>query len=264
MSVGWPTLLGIRLLLGGTGYELVSGDAVNYNELWFIPPSDFLARLDDTERGALLELADQKLYRKNAPIFQAGSPGENVYILAEGRVKIYALSSLGKSVLLWFCFPGEVFGLAEVPRRGRREVYAEACSDSSVLSIPQDEFKAFLKNHPSTAMLVIDLLSCRLRALGDMLLNLTADDVTTRMLKLLIRLCARYGKQLPDDHICLGITLTHQEIADMVGTSRQTASSILGRLKRDGVLSIENHRIHVRSLELLEKIADSQTTTVAP
>jgi len=223
---------------------------------WFIPPSDFLSRMEATDCDALLRLAQSRIYRRHSSIFQAGSPGNNVYILKSGRVKIYSLSSLGKQIILWFCFPGEVFGLAEMPRGGHREVYAEACTESEVLSVSQIAFKDFLGRHPATAMLVIDLLSCRLRTLGDMLTNLSADDVETRVIKLLTRLCARFGQRTEvGADVLLDIGLTHQEMADMIGATRQTVTSVLSDLRRKGVLLIENHCIRIRREEVLEQMA---------
>ena len=94
------------------------------NDLWYIPPSDFLSRMSARDRATLLEAGTRRQFKKHDFIFQAGSPGENVYALIDGRVKIYQLSGLGRETILWFCFPGEVFGLAEIPRGRRREVYA--------------------------------------------------------------------------------------------------------------------------------------------
>ncbi len=223
---------------------------------WYVPTSDFVARMEPADRDALLRLAHPRLYRRHSSIFQAGSAGNNVYLLATGRVKIYALSALGKQTILWFCFPGEVFGLAEMPRGGHREVYAEACTDCEVLAVSQRDFKEFLSRHPSTAMLTIELLSCRLRTLGDMLKNLSADDVETRVIKLLVRLCARFGRRSDiGADILLDIGLTHQEMADMIGATRQTVTSVLSDLKRKGVLRIENHCIRVHRGEVLEKLA---------
>jgi CRP-like cAMP-binding protein len=226
------------------------------NELWSIPPSDFLTLMDQKDRAALLAITEKQSFARNDFVFQAGSPGENVYILVSGRIKIFQLSPVGKEILMWFCFPGEVFGLAEVSRVGAREVYAQACSDSEVLIVPQSKFKQFLASSPATAMLVIDLLSCRLRTLGEMLLNLTSDDVTSRVIKLLTRLSARYGKPM-NRFTRLDIALTHQEMADMIGTSRQTVTSVLGELRRKGLLRIENHRMHISNDELLERFENS-------
>jgi CRP/FNR family transcriptional regulator len=224
------------------------------NQLWFLSSSDFLGRMPANDRRDLLEVAEARLARNEEFVFQAGSPGETVYILEEGRIKIFGLSSLGKEVILWFCFPGEVFGIAEMPRGGPREVFAQACSDCRLYAIPQGLFKDFLVDHPSTAMLVIDLLSCRLRILGDMVKNLTADDVTTRLAKLLIRLSARYGQRVTAAHLRLSIRLTHQELADMIGATRQTVTGVLSELRRRGVIDVEDHYLCIHRPELLESL----------
>jgi CRP/FNR family transcriptional regulator len=224
---------------------------------WFVPPSDFWGRLSAEAREALLACGHRRSYPKGSAVFRAGSPGENIYILMQGRVKIFSLSSAGRGVILWFCFPGEVFGLAEMPRAGRRAVDAEACTDSEVLTVSQAEFKRYLESDARTALLVVDLLACRLRNLGDMMLNLTSDDVTTRVIKLLVRLAARYGKQLESGGIRLDIPLTHQEMADMIGTTRQSVNQTLNSLKRRGLLELSKSAIHIQNGKLLEDLAEA-------
>lgn len=219
-----------------------------------IAPSNFLAQLDPGDHADLISIARQERYEKGDFVFRAGAPGVNVYFLNSGKIKICQPSPLGREVILWFCFPGEIFGLAEVARGGGRVVNAQACAHSEVLAVSQEEFRAFLARHPQTAMLSMQVLSSRLRILGEMLVNLVADDVNTRIAKLILRLSARYGTRVGGD-IFLNVPLTHQEIADMVGTSRQTVTTALSQFKRQGVLSIDNHRIHIESEELLNLIS---------
>jgi len=228
------------------------------NELWFIPPFEFLSELSGPDSDRLLALARTRHYRRHEYVFRCGGPGNNVYMLRKGRVKICQISPVGREMIQWFCFPGEVFGLAEVPRGGPREVFAEACTDTEVLSVSREDFRGFLATSPAAAMLVIDLLACRLRALGDMLNNLTSDDVSSRVIKLLTRLSARYGRRTADTGILLDIHLTHQEMADMIGTCRQTVTSELGKLRQQGVLRMENHCIHIQRPDLLETLGESQ------
>ncbi len=221
---------------------------------WFISPSNFLGMLDPGDREALAALCQRHACGRHEFVFRVGAPADRVYLLREGRVKIFGLSGTGKETILWFCFPGEMFGLAEIARGQQREVYAQACTDCEYDSIPQAKFKQFLATRPGTAMAVLELFSCRLRVLGEMLQALTADDVTTRVTKLLLRLAARYGRTL-DGEICLDIPLTHQEMADMVGATRQTVTAVLNDLKRLGALRIENHLIWIKQAELLERMA---------
>jgi CRP/FNR family transcriptional regulator len=219
-----------------------------------VAPSNFLAQLDARDAAGLRAIATVHHYNKGDFVFHSGAPGNNVYFLRSGKIKIHQLSPVGREVILWFCFAGEIFGLAEVARGGGRAVNAQACEASEVLAVSQDKFTEFLDHHPQVAKLSMQVLSARLRVLGEMFVNLVADDVNTRIGKLILRLSARYGTRVGKE-VFLNIPLTHQEIADMVGTSRQTVTSTLSALKRQGVLSIDNHRIHIESEELLNELA---------
>jgi CRP/FNR family transcriptional regulator len=215
------------------------------------PPSDFLGSLHEAEREALHALGTHRNYAKGEAVFRVGDPGAHVYFLETGRVKIFQPSESGREVILWFCLPGEIFGLAEVARGGGgRVVSAQACEASRVLAVSQDAFRGFVASRPRAALLSMQVLSSRLRGLSDVMVNLIADDVDTRIAKLILRLGARYGRR-EGRVIHLDLPLTHQEIADMVGTTRQTVTSVLSRLKKQGVLSIDTHRIHIESEELL-------------
>lgn len=221
-----------------------------------VAPSNFLAQLGADDFAGLLAIATVQHYGKGDFVFHSGAPGSNVYFLRSGKVKIHQLSPLGREVILWFCFAGEIFGLAEVARGGGRVVNAQACEPSEVLAVAQEKFRDFLEGHPRVAMLSMRVLSSRLRVLGDMFVNLVSDDVNTRIAKLILRLSARYGTRVGKE-VFLNIPLTHQEIADMVGTSRQTVTSALSALKRRGVLSIDSHRIHIESEELLNELTQN-------
>ncbi len=214
----------------------------------FEQQTDVLARMTPGDREALLALGTEQDFRKGEFVFRAGAPGKHVYFLREGRVKVCQPSRSGKEVLLWFCFAGEMFGLAEVAQGGGRVVHAQACEASKVLKLSQAQFSEFLHAHPGALPLVMQVLSCRMRSLGEVIVNLINDDVETRIMKLILRLSARHGVRIGQD-IHLSITLTHQEIADMVGTTRQTVTEVLNDLKRRGVLSLENRRIHIESPE---------------
>lgn len=228
-----------------------------------VAPSNFLAQLQATELTELERIATAHHYAKGDYVFRSGAPGNHVYFLQSGKIKIHQLSPLGREVILWFCFAGEIFGVAEVARGGGRVVNAQACERSEVLALQQHRFREWVAEHPRIALLSMQVLSSRLRVLGEMFVNLVSDDVSTRIGKLILRLSARYGNRVGKD-IFLNIPLTHQEIADMVGTSRQTVTSALSELKRRGVLSIDNRVIHIESEELLNEVAKHSHTGNLP
>lgn len=218
--------------------------------------SDFIARLSPRDRDDLLRLAAGRGVAKGELIFQAGSAGHHVYFLETGRIKIYHLSPTGKEILLWFCLPGEIFGLAEVCHGGGRQVYAEASELSRVLCVRQDDFKTFLETHPAASLLVNDVLACRLRNLGNIIQSLVANDVNERVAQLIVRLAASHGRKGSNGDVCLDIRLTHQEMANMIGTTRQSVTSALNMLRRLGVLDFDDsHRISIHSERLLNESA---------
>lgn len=207
-------------------------------------------RPDFSALNPLLQGSHLRTYHKGEFVFQSGSPGQYVYLLDQGAVKIFKLADNGREAILWFCFAGELFGLAEISRGQVREVFAQACGTIQLYAIPRNEFNDFLDTHPSVARYIIEILSLRMRVLGETFQHLVTDDVETRLIKLLIRLCDHYGQAFHES-ICVNMPITHQDLADMIGTTRQTVTSILNSLKRDGVLTMRRNKIEVPNAQSL-------------
>lgn len=200
------------------------------------PPFSFMNRLTATEQNRLVSISHKHSYRKGNYIFQANHQNDSIYILLEGRVKIIRLSHEGRELIQWFCMPGEIFGLSEDDQTPYRGLYAQALSTSQLLVIPKQEFNHYLLSHPHLALLIVKQLASRLRTLGDMLLNMSSDDALARFQKLLNRLSSCYGRRVGKG-IYIDVHLTHQEMADMIGVCRQTVSSMLSKLKNEGMLT---------------------------
>lgn len=229
-----------------------------------LPPGSFIARLSEDERRELLQLASRKSLNKASLVFAPGSPATNVYLLESGCVKIYHLGPAGKEVLLWFCFPGDIFGISEMVQGGERQVYARASTPAQVLTLPREALKAFLARHPAAALLVMDVLSHRVRALSQLVQGLVTNDVPERLMHLLSRLSTAYGRPA-DEGVCVDIQLTHQEMASMIGTSRQSVTSTLNALKRLGFVTTKNRRLHLLDSRLIEGKAFAEVCAlVAP
>ncbi|MHB1529556.1 MAG: Crp/Fnr family transcriptional regulator [Acidiferrobacteraceae bacterium] len=212
--------------------------------------------MDRKDFGDLLNLGTLRHYKKGEMIFRAGDLGDNVHLLRRGRAKVYQISTLGRQVILWFCFPGEIFGLTEVATGARRLVNAQACENTDTVCVARQQFRSYIECHAKAASLVTEILACRLRVSSDTLVNLIDDHALIRVIKLILRLGTCYGTRVGDE-IHLNVRMTHQEIADMVGATRQTVTMILNQLKRDGLLGITNHQIHIKKHELLRKTAQS-------
>lgn len=213
-------------------------------------PFSFLNKLQLPERQNLNEIGHSNTFKKNTYIFRADDLNDSLYILLDGRIKITRLSQHGRELIQWFCLPGEIFGLSEDNQSHQRGLYAQAITDTKLLCIQKSDFDQFLLQNPSTALFIIKQLASRLRSVGDMLSNVTSDGAHVRFIKLLQRLSEFYGRN-KNNEVYIDIYLTHQEMADMIGVCRQTVSSMVGVLKKQGIINMTRAGICIQSpLEL--------------
>ncbi|MDH5423728.1 MAG: Crp/Fnr family transcriptional regulator [Gammaproteobacteria bacterium] len=186
-------------------------------------------------------------------VFQASTPKKCFYIVLKGRVKLFRVSEIGREITQWFCFPGEIFGLAESPETNQHSIFAQCCEPCEVIAIPLNQFNNFIQSSPDVALKIIEQLSVRLKIVGDTLLDFTSDDVKTRLVKLLKRLNKRFGVT-HNDGVIINIVLTHKEISDMIGACRQSVTTALGELKAEGNISLIDNRFFIPSVEKFEKL----------
>lgn len=218
---------------------------------------NFLAQVEEPARIALIDKATSTTYKKKQPIFRAGEEDRRVYILRRGRVKLVQTSPLGREVLLWFCVPGELFGISECLEAKPRAVSAVALDISEVLSFDCDWFRGWLEEHPKHATQLVSIMATRLREIGHRFFNLATGNVTSQVAKLLVEMANCYGTQM-NHGVLLNIPLSHQDIADMIGVSRQRVSTTISQLKQQGLLSIRKHFLCLEKLAELGQLAGIQ------
>lgn len=223
---------------------------------WHLSEGDFFEGLAQ-EKQEFVSLARKRAIPKNSFIFSVGDPGDSVFYLESGYVKIFRTSPLGKEPIVFIRRPGELFGLAEVMSRGERKCHAQALASSHVLEMGKQEFELMLSKHYALARRVINVLGRRLRFLGEQIENLMASDVTTRVLKLLIYLC--YQGLLDSTSwnrpIKVPLKLTQEEIASMTGSCQQTVSEVLKSLKEEGLILVSKREIVlVKPLEAIGRV----------
>lgn len=214
-----------------------------------------LISLDDKSLDKIKSYSTVHTFNKGEYVFQESTAKNYFYILVSGRVKLCRVSSVGREVIQWFCFPGEIFGLAEISETNQHAIYAQCCESCEIYVIPISQLQEFISHSPEIAMKVIEQLSVRLKVLGDSLLNFTSDCVRTRLIKLLTRLSMRFGVKYKKG-VLINVKLTHKEISDMVGTCRQSVTTALGELKSEGYIRIIDNLLYIPSIVKLEKLID--------
>ena len=217
---------------------------------WSAAHANFRSTLTAEEAEDLLKSSRLLTLKSREHLFQAGDPANDVYLVAEGCIRLFQVSPTGRESILWFNFPGELFGIAEIWSRSQRQVYAVANEASRVRAVRRQDFIGFLGAHPEAALTAIGILSARVRAMGQTLGGLASENVESRVARLLLRFAkvsssTRCPVGVERGELCVNLRLRHQDIANLIGASRQTVTTTLLRLRRQGTVRMEGHHIHI-------------------
>jgi CRP/FNR family cyclic AMP-dependent transcriptional regulator len=213
----------------------------------------FLAVLGDGERESLAASARRRRFRRGQAIFHKDEPGESLYIIERGSVRIYLPSSQGADLTLAVLDPGDFFGDMALLDGGPRSASAMALAETSALVLERGDFTSILESRTESAMAVLAAVARRLREADEMAGDLAFLDVGGRLAKKLLELAATHGVQR-NDGVLLDVSLTQEELANMVGVTRESVNRHLGHLRRAGVLGGQGRRLVVRDLEALRRM----------
>ncbi|HEY83136.1 MAG TPA: Crp/Fnr family transcriptional regulator [Dehalococcoidia bacterium] len=183
--------------------------------------------LSADELDELAKLASERSFRAEEFIFWEGDAPDYFYVVIEGRIKVLKHSSSGKEFIIAFFGPGEMFGEVAVFEGKPYPASAQAATDAKILGIRRQDFISFLATHPQVALSIINILGGRLRDAQSRLKDLAGERVEQRLARTLLMLKAKLGPTIP---------LTRQEIADMAGTTTETAIRLTSQLRERGII----------------------------
>jgi CRP/FNR family transcriptional regulator/CRP/FNR family cyclic AMP-dependent transcriptional regulator len=193
----------------------------------------------DDDLASVASLLIERRFPKHKTIVEEGLPGDYMYIIREGRVSVSKLSDDGREKILEFLEAGDFFGEMSLVENAPRSASVRALVEVRVLALSRSDFLTVLRKSPDLAMAVIQELTRRLRQVDEQASSLSFQRVKERTKGLLLRLAkdetGREGRRATP-------ALTHQQIADMIGTSRETVTRALKGLKQGGWLEQEGKR----------------------
>ena len=209
--------------------------------------SSVFSNLNDEEIAELAALATERSFGANEFIFWDGDAPEWFYVVADGNVKVLKHSSQGKEFIIAFFGPGEMFGEVAVFEDKPYPASAQAASETRVVGIMRDDFLTFLANRPQVALRIINVLGGRLRDAQNRLRDLAGERVEQRLASVLLMLSAKLGLTLP---------FTRQELADMVGTTIETAIRVMSSLKDRGIIRSVRGKVIIQDVEKLRLLSE--------
>jgi CRP/FNR family cyclic AMP-dependent transcriptional regulator len=205
---------------------------------------------------ALDAMSSSATYPKDEILFVEGQEPLGVFVLCNGRVKLSTTSANGKSILVRIAEPGEVVGLPGTLSGKVHELTAEALEPLQANFIPREAFLHFLRVHGEAALRVAEILSkiyhatlLEVRYLG------FSSSTTEKLARFLLDLPATPAQS--DGHLQSTLTLTHKEIGDMLGASRETITRLLAHFKREGLIEVRGATLALTNKARLEKLLDS-------
>lgn len=169
-------------------------------------------------------------------VFVHGDPADSIYFLQKGRMKITALSEEGHEVVHNILGPGEMFGDTSSILRIPRTTSAQTLEPSLLFEIHRKDFESLLTMYPELSLQLLKSVGLRLKKAEAQLLNIICNDVSTRVREALIELIAQESDKWPDQHV--RIKITQQDLANMVGASRQKTWEALKELETSSVLRL--------------------------
>jgi CRP/FNR family transcriptional regulator len=200
----------------------------------------------------LLGILEELDIPKHQMIFSPGAPSDAIYFIEKGRVRLTRLSTEGKTVILALLGPGDLIGEAAW-EAGEHDSYAETLEDSRIYQISREAFQSLIRENPEFGIRLIQIIGSRLKQAQARIEDLVFRQVPSRVARLLLTLAENHGKVTPKG-IRVEFPLTHQEIADLVGSSRVTVTQILNRFRSSHWIDIESKRVTIHDLNALEEV----------
>ena len=223
----------------------------------FLASSPVFAAVPPRELAALAAVAREASYRARDYVFMEGEPADWFCLVRTGRVKIVRASRGGKEVVLELLGPGEPFGGVAVIERRPYPASAQATEASVVLKIPREPIVALTERHPGVVREMALMIGRRLRAAHESVRSLAADPVEARLAAALLRLAERDGER-GQRGITLPYHLTRQSLADMTGTTVETAIRIFSRWQKNRLVRDDGGRLVLADPEALREIAEGE------
>lgn len=206
--------------------------------------------LSPREMEELNRITTMSTVSKGRVFYRPEEPGEVMFILKEGRVQLYRISPEGKKLVITTLGPHTLFGEMALLGTKMHNTFAEAVDDCLICVMSRPDLERLILNKPQVALRILEITGKRLRQAEERLENMAFKGIPARLASLLLRL-----SEEQESNVITG--LTHQDLAESVGTYRETATQVLNDLKSQGLIEIGRKRITILDVEGLEDVAES-------
>ncbi|MBO3284048.1 Crp/Fnr family transcriptional regulator [Paenibacillus sp. FSL M8-0228] len=177
---------------------------------------------------------------------------EGLYFVKKGKVRLYKLNADGKQFTLDILREGNVFGEMDMISLGTREMYIETIEECDICRMDKDRFEHFLIEHPRFMMNMIKVLSDRISGMSSLAQHLALGNLQDKILYILLKLSDQFALQSRDEYCKINFPLSHQEIANLVGATREAVTAALQELVKEKVIKTGFKTIYIHREKLVK------------
>ena len=211
--------------------------------------------LNDSEMDKIVEISITREWKKGSHVFMQDDPLENVYFINSGRIKIYKSDINGREQIVTIAKKGDMFPHVGFFRKGGYPAFSEVIEDSILIVVPIDHFEKVLIDNPELCIKVFKVLGEKIVDLQDRLEEKILNNTYEQIIKLLVRLARSHGQKHVDDSYLLKAEFTNKDLANMIGTTRETVSRTLTKLKKEKLIEVDSDgNIIIEPDKLLDEI----------
>ncbi len=215
------------------------------NKVWYLRKNRLFAKSAGASAGDFEHLFKMALLPNRTMVFDQGEPSRVVYLIKRGKIRISRMTADGKEVTIAILGAGDIFGEDSLFGNTTRTTIAACMEETLICTARADDLFALLSGNPALALNVAEILSDRLGDASATIEDLATARVSDRLMHLFERLATEHGRE-EDGGTLLDIRLTHQEIASLIGSTRETVTLEIAALTRAGRISHDGRhfRLH--------------------
>jgi CRP/FNR family transcriptional regulator, cyclic AMP receptor protein len=221
------------------------------SNMWYLENIDAEGIFCPQKLGSPSKTHAHKVFKKGEHIFEPNEASDKLYFISSGRVKIGTDTQGEKSITKAILEPGEIFGEMAMMGESHRRDFAIALEEAHICEISRDAMTSLFMEHNPLYLFMMNLIGSRAQQMEKRLESLVFKDSRSRIIEFLVDLNERKGSRVGYEWVVRRF-ITHQEIANLTATSRQTVTTILNELKNKNLITFNRKRLLIRDLEKLQ------------
>jgi CRP/FNR family cyclic AMP-dependent transcriptional regulator len=222
--------------------------------VYTVADEDIFRDLTMEQRARVERTISYAAYPAGQIFYAPEEHGDRLYMLRRGRVRIYKLSPEGRALTLLVLEPTSIFGEMALVDDWQHDSFAEAMSECTIGTVSRNEMRRTLSTHPAVALRFMNIMSQRLRALESKLADIAFKSVPQRLATVLLNLADTQSERQESGPPAV-VRYTHQQLAEMIGSYRETITKAIGEFREAGLIRVEEEAIYLTDMARLQELA---------